>query len=368
VGFLAISAGSVISLLIPSFGHSQVLYLVQGEPVRLGPLVIGLSGLLGLAALNLAGMLATRRFQYWVTFALIASVVAFVVTSLLRSDPTNLLPLFSSNSSEASFAGFLAVLGTTPFWLAGFNVVPQALQETCRNADSRTAGRVIIASILAAAVFKGSVIIATAITSPRSEVLHSAFPLSLAFTRAFSSARMGQAVTVVALAALLSCWNAVFFTTCRILTSMGERALLPSHFSRLTKRAAASPSALALTFVVGLLLTLGGRPLVQPIISAGGTCFGLLFLLTCVVDWRESRARSSNHGWQRAGNLFVAGAGVFLSAVMILLSLDIFGAIKSQRLPISWLMLLGLLVATSAAAIRRLGHDRAFTESSKPSS
>jgi APA family basic amino acid/polyamine antiporter len=352
VGFLAISAGSVMSMLIPYVAHSRVLYVVQGEPVRVGPVLIGLTGLCGLALLNLLGVYATRRFQDWVTFILISCVIAFVAAALLRGNAANLLPAFSSNRAQSDLAGFLTILGTTPFWLAGFNVVPQALQSGVAQQSSRTAGRVIIASILAAAAFKGSVTVATALCAPRADVLASAFPLSLAFTRAFASARIGQGVTIVALAGLLSSWNAVFFTSWRVLTSMRENHLIRASSSRRSRAMGAPLGPLALTFVIGLLLTLGGRPFIGPIISAGGSCFGLLFLLTCLVDWRETRAQLPAHSWYRSPTLIVAGLGVCLSATMIVLSLDITDAYRSRELPLSWILMLGLLIGTTASALR----------------
>src|SRR3989454_3848742 len=54
----------------------------------------------------------------------------FPYTTLFRSGrASNLEPLFREGGVSSALAGFTAVFVTSPFWLAGFNLVPQAMEE-----------------------------------------------------------------------------------------------------------------------------------------------------------------------------------------------------------------------------------------------
>src|SRR3989454_12804628 len=96
----------------------------------------------------------------------------FPYTTLFRSGrASNLEPLFREGGVSSALAGFTAVFVTSPFWLAGFNLVPQAMEEAAPGTSVKRVGQVMLLSIAVAVAFYCLVILASAMTQPWKDFL-----------------------------------------------------------------------------------------------------------------------------------------------------------------------------------------------------
>ena len=121
------------------------------------------------------------------TFLLIVVTAIFVVAGLSNGSFANLQPFWAPGGFSPSVYGIAAVLVTTPFWYAGFNVLPQALAEKSHTVGSRSVRLAMLTSIAAAGIFYIAVILAGAAVLPRSELLAQSMPAAGAFQAAFAS-------------------------------------------------------------------------------------------------------------------------------------------------------------------------------------
>src|SRR5262249_34190917 len=129
VAFEAISAAWIVGVLIPGSEGPVIYHGFLGEPVRLSTLIIGVGGTAYLGILNYRGARSAARFQDLATFALILFSAPFMVVGLARGQTANLDPVFRMDGGAVSWRGIAAVFVMTPFFYAGFNIVPQALEE-----------------------------------------------------------------------------------------------------------------------------------------------------------------------------------------------------------------------------------------------
>jgi amino acid transporter len=134
--FEAISAAWLIGALIPG-SEGPILYTIEGSPVRLSTLVIGLGGTVFLAFLNIRGIKFAARFQDTFTWSKILISVLFIGAGIAFGDVTNLEPLFRSDQSGGAWKGGLGVFVTTAFWYTGFNMIPQAMGEITPGTSMR---------------------------------------------------------------------------------------------------------------------------------------------------------------------------------------------------------------------------------------
>ena len=140
--FEAISIAWVLDILFPGL-QGEPLYTVLGEPITPGALLLGLGGMAAMTALNYRGAKLTAGSQDLMTYGLLLVTGIFVACAISWGDPANMRPLFQRTESRTLLSGVLGVLVTTPFWLSGFEVIPQAMEERRRGTSLQSAGRVM---------------------------------------------------------------------------------------------------------------------------------------------------------------------------------------------------------------------------------
>jgi amino acid transporter len=339
--FEAISVGWILSILIPGV-EGPVLYSAFGHELRLGAVLIGWAGMALFALINLKGASVAAGAQNLLTYALVAVSVVFVAAGLWRGDVANLDPYFVAPvGSHSAFGGFLSVLITTPFWFAGFNVIPQALGETESGFSSRRVGFLILASIIGAGVFYTLVFVSASMTLPRAEFLELDLPAATAFTVAFDSEILGKVVLVAGLLGLLTTWNAVVFSAARVLLALGRGGFVSSRFAGLHPTSRTPAFALGAVTAAGSGLVLLGRGGILPLINTVGFCFSILFLLMAAsfLILRFRRPGLARPFLVRYG-IPVGVAAALLSASMIILSLAQHWAASTTCLPLEWVLLM----------------------------
>jgi basic amino acid/polyamine antiporter, APA family len=341
VPFKAIFLGWVIDVLIPGFA-GPVLYRVLGQPVHLISLLLGLSATLIIAWINYRGVMIVARFQLFGTYALIALSFLFVITGIVRGNASNLVPYFSTPGTHGAVLGVLALLGTVPFWFAGFDSIPQAMEERNADVSPQVIARVIVWAIAAAFLFYAAVIVSCAMVLPRERLLRLDLPASSAFQSAFGSHILAKLVLLCGLLGILTGWNAMVFCATRVLFAMGRARMLPSCFGALHVRYATPANAVLFVCGMGLLGTLLGRGAISPIVNAAGAIYGFVFFVVSVGVLRLRRSTFVTT-YRMPGQTCIPVIAAIASAAMVVIALQETYRAASGALPIEWAILLGWL-------------------------
>lgn len=340
--FEAISVGWILAVLIPGI-EGPTLYRLFDQDIHLGTLVIGIAGTALFGWLNIRGAELAARVQSIMTYTLLALSLVFVVAGLGWGKVENLQPLFGPLGGEGfNLRGFLAVFITTPFWYAGFNVIPQALGETSRSMAAWKAGLMIIASIAGAGIFYALVFLAASMTLPRQELLALDLPAAGAFAAAFDSEAMGKLVLVSGLLGLLTTWNAVIFAGARVFLAMGQSGAISGRLAALHPRHGTPAAAIIAISGIGALLVLFGRGAILPLVNSVGVCFAMLFTMMALafLKLRREQPDLPRPFRVRAGRL-VGWLSMMLSMAMLVISLEQHWTGADGMLPLEWLLLLG---------------------------
>jgi len=156
--------------------------------------------------------------------------------------------------------GFLEVFATAPVWYAGFNVIPQVMEEKASNTSWKTVGRIFAISIAAAALFYCLLILSASMAVPWRVLLDRELPAAAAFEVAFHSRFAANMVLATALLGLLGTWNAVFIAASHILFCLGRAQIIHPIFASLHPVLHRTPTtAIAFVAVFGGLGILLGR-------------------------------------------------------------------------------------------------------------
>lgn len=319
--FEAISVGWITAVLLPPL-EGPVLYEAFGSEVTAGNAAIGLAGMLVIGYLNWRGARNAAGFQDVMTWSLILISLVFIAVGLLRGDPANLQPLFASPDLPGAATGIVAVFVMTPFFFAGFNVLPQAIAEKSPEVSLRTVSLLILATIVGALVFYVLVILASAMTLNRAEMMQYDLPAAAAFRAAFDSKFLGNLVLMAGLLGLITTWNAVFFAGSRVLLALSHAGALPRGLGALHAEHGTPVRAVLLIGTVATVMMLLGRGAIELIVNTVGICFALMFLgVSAVVVYLRIREPLRHRPYTVPGGLLIPAVGAIAAVGMLAISL-----------------------------------------------
>lgn len=336
--FEAISVGWMAGALLPGV-EGPVLYSSLGEPVRLGGLVLGVGGMALLTYLNFRGARWAASFQDALTLGLILVSLVFVSAGVGWGKVEHVAPLFREGGATAVWGGILSVFMTAPFWFAGFNVIPQVMEEKAPETALRSVGRILVFSIGAAGAFYCLVILAASMAYPWRALLALQLPAAGAFESAFASPLLGKLVLLAAFLGIVTTWNTVFISGSRVLFALGRARMIPWVFGRVHERFGSPAPAVLFVGVLGIVGTLLGRRAIVPIVNLAGGCLAVAFFLTCVGLIRLRRTHPDRPRPYRApGGAVTAAVAASGAAFMLALSLYQPYAAARGRVPLEWVI------------------------------
>ena len=355
--FEAISLGWVLSALIPGIG-GPVIYSFLGHEVKLLSLLAGLAIMAAIGVVNYRGAKATATTQEVLTYLFAAAAALFIVAGLVRGDVANLEPYFVKDAGGQIWPGIMAVLVTIPFLFAGFDSIPQAMGEKEADAPLHKAGRVIVFSVIGAGIFYALVLVSTAMTIPRSNMMVLDLPVAGAFEAAFDSPWLAKAVLVAGLIGLITTWNAVYFAAARVIFALGRARIIPLGLGRVHRRVRAPSNAVLLVGIAGALLTFLGRNAIIPLANVSTFSLAIVFFTVCVGLIRQRR-RQPHHArpFRVPGGLAIPAGAVMMTLFMIFITLQQAYANAAGAFPIEWIIIiiwsaLGLLFWLAASRVR----------------
>ena len=162
----AIQITDVLGYLIPGLTDGEPLYYVAGTGIHLTTIIIGVICSFLLFALNMRGLAAAAGVQKILCFILVGSAVIGAVASLLHGSPEHWQPLYDTSNpmiygdpsqgyveatNSSMFGGILAIMSSAPFFLAGFETIPQGVEEA--GGDIKSVGKTVVLSVTLACVF-----------------------------------------------------------------------------------------------------------------------------------------------------------------------------------------------------------------------
>lgn len=338
--FEGVTVAWIFNLLMP-WTAGPLLYRSWGAPVYLGNVIIGVAGLAIITTLNYLGIKFAARLQDVLTYGKLALAAIFVGVAIWAGNTTNLRPLFVHSSSGSLLGPIFLVLMTAPYWLSGFMVVAQVMEERSNSISLKTIGRVLLLCIGAAALFYCVIIITTSMTMPWQRLVSLEMPAVTTFRVAFHSPRLSTLVLVVGLLGLITVWNGISMSASRVLFALGRSQIITPWFAKIHP-VFGSPSA-AIIFV-GVVAACGiflGRSALMPIVNVTSTCIAAAYVLVCVGAARLRITRPLQKRPYRApGGIVMAGIAAVFALLIVLESLYQPYIAAKGAFPLEWISLL----------------------------
>ncbi len=319
--FEVVALGWLLEYIFPGI-KSRPLYSIGGYSVSLSFIIPGVIIGLFILILNYRGVRSSARFQAISTSIIVICAMFFTLVAVLKGKASHMMPLFSRNDSFfARLESIIAVLGIVPFFMTGFDTIPQAAEESGRRVNPKDLGKAIIISILVGALFYVIVIFDLALVMPWKESISFEMPTAEVFRVAFGFEWVARLVLVAAFFGLVTSLNGTFLASSRVIFSAGRGGLLPKWFGAIHPKFKTPKNAILFAGVITLSGPFIGKSSLLPIVSVASLAAMCAWFITCLASIRLRKIAPKMKRPYRVKHKIVFYLGASISAILIFLIL-----------------------------------------------
>lgn len=283
VCFEAVSLPTIISYVFPSFSQGY-LYTIAGSDVYLTGVLTASLFTIGIITINILGIKAASIFQTILTVTIAVVGAILVVASAINGEPSNLDGQVFIGEGLGSVKNILSVAVVAPFFLFGFDVIPQVAEEI--NIPLKKIARVLLLSIICAVTFYGLVVFAVGYALNTQEISGAMEGAGLvtatAMEKLFNSTVMAKVLILGGLCGVVTSWNSFLIGGSRAIFSMAESRMIPGRFAKLHPAKKTPINALLLIGVLSLAAPFFGRTMLVWISDAASFACCLAYCMVAL--------------------------------------------------------------------------------------
>lgn len=256
------------------------LYSINGEPVTLPVLVVGVALTLLFFGLNWFGVRLGAQIQTALFVVLVLIGLALIVVGFGAGSAQNFLPPFGQDQEPVLSTARMVVPGMT--YVVGFGLVAVLAEDA--KISPRAIGRTVVATVVVAVIFYCLVLLATAWVIPWEETAQ----MELGSIDAFQEAGfplLGWGAFAIAILGLLTSFLGLFIATSRIIVGLARVRLLPKGLASIHEASGAPRNALIFVLVATLALGLLGPGAMIWFLDTGGIYLGIVWVMVVAAKY-----------------------------------------------------------------------------------
>lgn len=234
VCFEACSLPTIIQYIFPGVLKGY-LYTIAGFDIYLSWLLLAIVFALLITMVNIIGVKAAAVLQKTLTIMIAVTGIVLVAISALKGDSQNIVAqVFVGETWDINLKGVLSVAVVAPFFLFGFDVIPQAAEEIA--VPLKKLGRLMLLSIFLAVLFYSLIVLAISYGMNPQEINESVSSRGLvaadAMAKLFNSEVMAKIMIIGGLCGIITSWNSFLLGGSRAMFSMASSRMLPKAFGK----------------------------------------------------------------------------------------------------------------------------------------
>lgn len=323
----AIYINRILTNLFPFLQWGEPVYQILGSNIYLSNILLGLLFAIILFVINIRGSKLAGKVQRYLSYLIIVSGVIVIVFALVKGNFANLRPFYENigvGKHKSAFSGILTMIVLVPFFMAGFDTIPQSIEERHPGESYRKISIVLVLSILAAGIFYAFIILSTGSATPWREYATQDAPAMALMLQELYGGVTGTSlywiIMIGTLAGLFSTWNGMFMAAARLLQSMGKAGLLPEFFKKEHPKYRTPIGGGIFCFVAAALGPAVGFSLIDSLTSLGSVAFVLGWFITCLAALKIRKSEEElKVRYEAPGGLNTIRLAVVISALIVLL-------------------------------------------------
>ena len=280
----AIQITDVLGYLIPGLKVGK-LYTIMDSEIYLSTVIIGTIFSILLFLLNKRGLSSAASLQKILCVFLVGSAIIGAIAALVKGDTANLQPLYDNSLKEVTHKSFMggafSIITAAAFFLAGFETIPQGVEEA--GGDIKSVGKTVVLSVGLACVFYAILLFCFGVGYKWEDFYQLENPAAANMFRMIYSGGAGTflywLITVGALAGLFTTWNGFFTASANLLMAMGRSRMIPAFFAKQDKNGVAI-NGLYLVLIISLAGPFLGANMIDTVTCFSATAFVLSWMIS----------------------------------------------------------------------------------------
>lgn len=319
VCFEACSFATIMQYVVPDFLQGY-LYTVAGYDVYLSWVAVAVIASMLIIYVNYLGTKTAARFQNILTGIIAGVGLLLVAGSAFNGNMDNLTSqAFVGDNMGSVVSNILKVAIMTPFFLFGFDIIPQAAEEI--NVPLKRLGSLMVLSIGLAVVFYAMVVTAIGFVMSPAQVQVSMDSTGMvtadAIAVAFSNKAMTKVLIIGGLCGIVTTWNSFLIGGSRVLYSMSKARMLPNIFSKIHPKYNTPYVAILFLGFISIVAPFFGRVMLVWIVDAANfaccLAYGLVALSFIVL---RKKAPDMHRPFRVKNGMFIGVLATIMAGFM----------------------------------------------------
>ena len=284
VCFEACSLPTILQYLFPNM-LAGYMYSIAGYEVYATWVAIGVFFAILITIINLIGIKNAAIVQKVLTIIIAVVGILLFAASVFVGNGNNVSSqLFVGENAGNRFNNIIKVAMVTPFFLFGFDVIPQAIEEI--NVPLKKIGKMMLLSIILAVLFYSIVVLGIGFVFNSTEIGSSLDNTGLvaadAMAKAFSSSAMAKVMIIGGLCGILTSWNSFLIGGSRAIFSMSNSYMIPRIFSKVNNKNKIPYMATLLVGGLSIIAPFFGRTMLIWIVDAANFACCLAYCMVAI--------------------------------------------------------------------------------------
>lgn len=322
VCFEACSFPTILQYIFPNF-LQVYLYTIAGFDIYASWLLVAIVTSIAITYINIKGVKSAAKMQVFLTVIIAVVGLLLIFSSSVCGDITNVSDqLFIGESTNGILKNILSIAAIAPFFLFGFDVIPQAAEEI--NVPLKKLGLLLIISIILAVSFYAFIVLAIGLSLNGQEINSSLISNSLvaadAIKTLFNSEIMAKILIIGGMCGILTSWNSFLIGGSRAIFSMAESYMIPYSFAKLHKEYKTPTNAILLIGGLSIIAPFFGRAVLVWIANTSSFACCIAY---CLVSISFLILRKKEPKMDRPYKIkhyrIVGSFAVFMSAFMVVM-------------------------------------------------
>lgn len=319
VCFEACSFATIMQYVVPDFLQGY-LYTVAGYDVYFSWVAVAIVASVLIIYVNYLGTKTAARFQNILTSIIAGVGLILVAGSAFNGDVANVtVQSFVGDTAGDIISNIFKVAIMTPFFLFGFDIIPQAAEEI--NVPLKRLGRLMVLSIALAVIFYAMVVVAIGLLMNPAMIKASMDSTGMvtadAIAVAFSNAAMTKVLIIGGLCGIVTTWNSFLIGGSRVLFSMSKVHMLPSIFSCLHSKYKTPYVAILFLGTLSIIAPFFGRVMLVWIVDAANFACCLAYGLVALSFLVLRKTRPNMPRPYRVKNGMIVGTLATIMAIFM---------------------------------------------------
>lgn len=291
----AIYVVDILSILFPILKAGAPLYTLAGADIYFGHIAIGVIISVILFLINRKGVTSSAAMQKILCFMLVGAGILAMIFAMFKFDVVNLSPIYENTgkgSHDSFFGGALVILASAPFFLAGFETIPQGIESA--KGDARSVGRAVVLTVILSCLFYSLLLFTLGGALPWRDFIKFESPSAALLFRDIYSGPLGTGlylfILIGAICGLITTWNGFMMASSQILMAMARVSIVPDVLAKQHPVYNTPVNALKVCLIASISGPFLGSGLIGSLttFSAAGYVTSWMITAFCLIKLRHS--------------------------------------------------------------------------------